>query len=170
MDGASHQTQKKSRQQSDAEQARSDGDVGFPVARKVADRAAESRAQSVAGSGTRQCEPVGTGHVSKLRRLLLLDCRSIVTRQRLRIPEELADRRRLTVAEGSVKPWVQLADGLAVELVPLIVFGVLVVTCRGDWCSLSSSTMRIDLDLVRLWPLIQQLMNQVFSPSTGAPR
>jgi len=37
-------------------------------------------------------------------------------------------------------------------------FGVLVVTCRGRWCSLASSTTRMDLDLERLWPLVQQLV------------
>lgn len=37
-------------------------------------------------------------------------------------------------------------------------FGVLVVTCRGRWCSLASSTTRMDLDLERLWSLVQQLV------------
>ena len=37
-------------------------------------------------------------------------------------------------------------------------FGALVVVCRGDWCSLASSTTRIKLDLVRLWPIVQQLV------------
>lgn len=37
-------------------------------------------------------------------------------------------------------------------------FGVLAVTCRGDWCSFASSTTRMDLDLERLWPVVQQLV------------
>lgn len=37
-------------------------------------------------------------------------------------------------------------------------FGVLVVSCRGDWCSLASSTTRMDLDLERLWPVVRQLV------------
>ena len=37
-------------------------------------------------------------------------------------------------------------------------FGVLVVTCRGGWCSFANSTTRMDLDLERLWPVVQQLM------------
>jgi hypothetical protein len=42
-------------------------------------------------------------------------------------------------------------------LEPVGDFGVLVVTCRGDWCTLASSTTRMALDLARLWPIVQQL-------------
>ena len=37
-------------------------------------------------------------------------------------------------------------------------FGVLIVTCRGDWCSLGSATARVDIDLERLWPIVRQLV------------
>jgi hypothetical protein len=43
-------------------------------------------------------------------------------------------------------------------LEPVGDFGALVVICRGDWCSLGSSTTRMDLDLVRLWSIVQQLV------------
>ncbi len=37
-------------------------------------------------------------------------------------------------------------------------FGVLVVTCRGNWCSFASSTTRMNLDLEGLWPIVRQLV------------
>ena len=32
--------------------------------------------------------------------------------------------------------------------------GVLVVTCRGEWCSLATTSTRMPLDLEKLWPLV----------------
>lgn len=43
-------------------------------------------------------------------------------------------------------------------LEPVGDFGVLVVACRGEWCSLASSTTRMDLDLAGLWPIVRQLV------------
>lgn len=37
-------------------------------------------------------------------------------------------------------------------------YGVLVVTCRGEWCSFASSTTRMQFNLERLWPVVQQLV------------
>jgi len=53
----------------------------------------------------------------------------------------------------------ELIDAKALAaLEPVGDFGALVVVCRGDWCSLASSTTRMELDLVRLWPVVQQLV------------
>ena len=41
---------------------------------------------------------------------------------------------------------------------PVADFGILIVSCRGDWCSFASATTRMDLDLERLWPVVQQLV------------
>lgn len=78
---------------------------------------------------------------------------------RLEIP---VDRRQgnligvLGPAHGSLY---ELIDAKALAaLEPVGDFGALVVTCRGDWCSLASSTTRMDLDLARLWPIVQQLV------------
>lgn len=48
-------------------------------------------------------------------------------------------------------------------------FGILVVTCRGGWCSFANSTTRMDLDLERLWPLIQQLTSAADKIHARAP-
>lgn len=36
--------------------------------------------------------------------------------------------------------------------------GILVVTCRGEWCTLATSTIRMNLDVGRLWPIVQKLV------------
>lgn len=35
--------------------------------------------------------------------------------------------------------------------------GALVVTCRGEWCSLASTSARMPLDVDKLWPLVSGL-------------
>lgn len=35
--------------------------------------------------------------------------------------------------------------------------GALVVTCRGEWCSLAAASPRMPLDLDKLWPLVSEL-------------
>ena len=35
--------------------------------------------------------------------------------------------------------------------------GALVVTCRGEWCSLAAASLRMPLDLDKLWPLASGL-------------
>lgn len=79
---------------------------------------------------------------------------------RLEVPAELKQSNLIGVLAPAGASLYELIDSKHLAAMqPVADFGVLVVTCRGNWCSLSSSSMRIDLDLERLWPLIQQLMS-----------
>jgi len=77
---------------------------------------------------------------------------------RLEVPVELLESNLIGILAPANASLFDLIDAkdLAV-LQPVADFGILVVHCRGGWCSLASSTTRMDLDLERLWPLIQQL-------------
>lgn len=43
-------------------------------------------------------------------------------------------------------------------LEPVGDFGIQVVTCRDEWCTLANSSIRMSLDLGHLWPLVQRLV------------
>jgi hypothetical protein len=77
---------------------------------------------------------------------------------RLEIP---VDRRRgnlIGVLGPAYFSLYDLIDAEALDaLEPVGDFGALIVSCRSDWCTIASSTTRMDLDLVRLWPIVQQL-------------
>jgi hypothetical protein len=78
---------------------------------------------------------------------------------RLEIPVDRKQGNLIGVLGPAHGSLYELIDAKALAaLEPVGDFGALVVSCRGDWCSFASSTTRLDLDLVRLWPIVQQLV------------
>lgn len=77
---------------------------------------------------------------------------------RLEVPVELQQSNLIGVlapAGASLYDLIDPKDLAAMQQVAD--FGVLVVSCRGDWCTFASSTTRMELDLENLWPIIRQL-------------
>lgn len=77
---------------------------------------------------------------------------------RLEIPADRKSGNLIGVLGPPHSSLYDLIDDTSLEtLEPVGDFGALVVICRGDWCTLASSTTRMDFDVVRLWPTVQQL-------------
>lgn len=78
---------------------------------------------------------------------------------RLEVPVELQQSNLIGILAPAGAELYQLIDSKDLAAMQQLAdFGVLVVTCRGGWCSLASSSTRMKLDLERLWPVIQQLV------------
>lgn len=45
--------------------------------------------------------------------------------------------------------------------------GAMIVTCRGEWCSLSSPQARLPFDIDRLWPIVRQLAGAICETPVG---
>lgn len=78
---------------------------------------------------------------------------------RLEVPVELQQSNLIGVLAPAVASLYELIDQKQLAALQQVAdSGVLVVTCRGGWCSLANSTPRMDFDLERLWPVVRQLM------------
>ncbi len=78
---------------------------------------------------------------------------------RLEVPVELQQSNLIGILAPAGVSLYDLIDSKDLAAMQQVAdFGVLVVICRGNWCSLASSTTRMDLDLERLWPVVQQLV------------
>jgi hypothetical protein len=48
--------------------------------------------------------------------------------------------------------------GTLAALEPVGDFGVLVVICSDEWCSVAGSSTRMDIDVSRLFPIVKRLL------------
>jgi hypothetical protein len=78
---------------------------------------------------------------------------------RLQVPVDLQASNLIGVlAPVGASLYDLIAPKQLTALQPVGDYGVLVVTCRGGWCSLASSTTRTTLDIQGLWPIVRQLV------------
>jgi len=89
---------------------------------------------------------------------------------RLEVPVELRQSNLIGILAPANASLFELIDSKDLAALQSVAdFGILVVTCRGGWCSFANSTTRMDLDLERLWPLIQQLTSAADKIHARAP-
>jgi hypothetical protein len=77
---------------------------------------------------------------------------------KLEIPVDLRDTNLIGLLGPAGTSLYDLVDSSTLSVLQHVGdHGALVVMCRGEWCSLAATSLRMPLDLDKLWPLVAGL-------------